>query len=347
MNTDVTQDSLAQQATTASGARAPEEPSPEGGRLRVRVQSIRKVATDILTIELRAQHDEKLPPFSAGAHIDLRLPSGLVRSYSLANPPGEIDKYLLAVHRSPDGRGGSAWIHDHLQQGATLEISCPRNHFPLNEAAQEFVLVAGGIGITPILAMAYRLRELGKTMHVLYCARTRAHAAFVEELEDLGCGFSFHADDKNGGPPDMVSWLLSPAFSLEAHYYACGPAPMLDSFLNSCSQLGIKHTNIERFKALERKEAAGHEHSYTVELRRSGKVLQVAAKQTLLDALLEAHADVGFSCQEGVCGACETEVLEGEPDHKDSVYSLEEHGRRKTMMVCVSSCKSEKLVLNL
>lgn len=311
------------------------------------VHTLRHEADDVISVELRPLDGETLPAFTPGAHIDLHLPNGLVRSYSLCNDSAERHRYVLGVRKEPDGRGGSRWVHEQLRVGMRLVIGAPRNHFPLHEDAAHSVLIAGGIGVTPLLSMARRLRALGRSFEFVYCARSRRSAAFADELEALGMPLHWHLDDEQGRPPDLRTLLARRAPDPGTHHYACGPAPLLDAFLAACAELGHPHAHIERFTPVEVAAAADARAAYIVELRRSGKTFEVTPDRTLLQALLEQGVDVPFSCEQGICGTCETRVLDGVPDHRDSVLSAAERARNDVMMVCISGCRSERLVLDL
>lgn len=314
--------------------------------LQVFVHTLRYEADGIISIDLRATDRQDLPAFEAGSHIDCHLPNGLVRSYSLLNDCTERHRYVLGVLKDAKSRGGSKAVHEQLRVGMRLEISAPRNNFALHEEAAHSVLVAGGIGITPLLCMARRLRALGKSFEVLYFARSRTHAAFIEDVEALGAQVHFHFDDAQGGPPDLKA-LLAARHAPGTHYYACGPAVMLDAFETHCQSLGYADAHIERFAAVEVAASSDARQRYTVELKRSGKVIEITPELSLLAALQQAKADVMTSCEEGICGSCETRVLEGVPDHRDSVLSPAEQATHRVMMVCVSGCQSERLVLDL
>jgi ferredoxin-NADP reductase len=275
------------------------------------------------------------------------LPNGMVRSYSLANDSRETHRYVLGVLKDRSSRGGSRCVHEQLRVGTRLKISVPRNNFPLRAEAKHSVLLAGGIGITPILCMARALQAQGQSLEVIYCARQRAGMAFADELSALGVPVTWHLDDEAGGPPDLQALLAARPDAGDTHYYACGPAVMLDAFEQSCAKLGYAHAHIERFAAVEVKAADDARRSFQVELRRSGKTLEITPDTTLHQALLACKADVPFSCEEGICGSCETRVIEGEPDHRDSVLTAAERATNRVMMVCVSGCKSERLVLDL
>lgn len=315
--------------------------------LKAWVHTLRHEAQDTISVELRPVGAQEFPPFEAGAHIDQHLPNGMTRSYSLCNDSRERHRYVVAVLKDRASRGGSRCVHEQLRVGMTLDISAPRNHFALHEEAAHSVLLAGGIGITPILCMARRLKALGRSFELLCFARSRQHMAFVSEIEALGAPVYWHFDDERGGPPDLHGLLARRIPAADTHHYACGPAVMLDTFEQVCAELGHNQAHIERFAAVQILAAADARRGYTVELRRSGKTFEVTADTTLHNMLQACKADVPFSCEEGVCGSCETRVLEGEIDHRDSVLTVAERASNKAMMVCVSGCKSERLVLDL
>lgn len=304
-------------------------------------------ALDTISVELRLPRGEDLPAFTPGAHIDLNLPNGLVRNYSLCNSSEERHRYVVAVLLDRNSRGGSRCVHETLRVGMPITISAPRNNFTLVEDAAHTVLVAGGIGITPLLCMARRLARLGRPFEVLYFARERRSAAFLAELQALGMPLHLHFDKEAGGPPDLRALLARRDPDTGTHYYACGPAPMLDAFEQSCEALGHTNHHIERFAAIEVAASADALQNYTVEARRSGKFLPVSADKSLLDTLLDAGIDVDHSCCEGICGTCETTVLAGTPDHRDSVLNAKERAANKSMMVCVSGSRSATLVLDI
>ncbi|TLX56875.1 oxidoreductase [Stutzerimonas nosocomialis] len=308
------------------------------------VHTLRYEAEGIISVELRPWGDTVFAPFEAGSHIDLHLPNGLVRSYSLLNSPSDRGRYVVGILRDRKSRGGSEFIHSQLRVGMQLTISQPRNNFHLDTAASHSVLVAGGIGITPIYCMYRQLLALGRSAELIYCARSRREAALLEEISGLEGQVVYHFDDEKGVSPDLANYLAGkPA---DTHFYCCGPTPMLDAFEQTCERLGYPHAHIERFAAAELPPAADAQGSYSVELKRSGKTLEIGPGDNLLEALLNAGCDIENSCREGVCGACETRVLEGEPDHRDGVLSKAERQANKSMMVCVSGCRSSRLVLD-
>lgn len=313
------------------------------------VFNLRHEASGIVSVELRPEVPaSEFPVVEAGAHIDLHLGNGLLRSYSLTNP-GESHRLVVAVLNDRNSRGGSRFVHEQLRVGQVIKIGAPRNHFRLNEAAARSVLLAGGIGITPIYAMLQRLSMLKRTAHLIYCARNRREAAFVNEIEALAnrpgglISVHQHFDDEQGAQPLLLQLLAG--HPKDTHFYACGPAPMLDAFERACEQLEQCNVHLERFAGvpLAQAEVTG---SYVVELRKSGRSLQVAPGRGLLDVMLEAGLTPTYSCMEGVCGACETRVISGDVEHRDHLLTKYEQAANKTMMICVSGCRSGVLVLD-
>jgi ferredoxin-NADP reductase len=313
--------------------------------IRARVRTIRHEAERVLSVELVPVDSDGFPHFTAGAHIDLHLPNGVTRSYSLVNSPDDVGRYVVAVLDDVNSRGGSRFVHEQLRCGAVLPISAPRNNFALHEDAVSTVLIAGGIGITPMLCMYRRLREKGRDVRLIYCARDRSQAAFLDELGALGGGVHLHFDVENDGRPlDLLTLLdRQPA---GVHAYCCGPNAMLSAFEAACETAGIGNVHVERFAA-DATAVGAQACSYTVELAKSGRRLAVPAGARLLDVLLEAGVDVDYSCREGLCGACETRVLGGCPDHRDAVLTQSDKAANNVMMICVSGAKSGTLVLDL
>ncbi|MDR7096367.1 PDR/VanB family oxidoreductase [Hydrogenophaga laconesensis] len=318
--------------------------------LQALVFNLRHEATGIASVELRpVAPASAFPPVEAGAHIDLHLGNGLVRSYSLTNP-GESHRYVVAVLNDKRSRGGSRYVHEQLRVGQTLTIGAPRNHFRLDETAPKSVLLAGGIGITPVYAMLQRLSVLRQPAHLIYCARSRAEAAFLASVESLVSAspsvlsVQYHFDDEHGTPPDLPRLLAG--HDRGTHFYCCGPGPMLDAYERACEQLGQTHVHLERFAATAPVAPSVPATGYSVELRKSGKTVHVAPGVALLDAMLDAGLNPEYSCREGVCGACETKVIAGDVDHRDHLLSTQERAANKSMMICVSGCRSGSLVLD-
>lgn len=319
--------------------------------LNALVYQLRHEAEGIVSVELRP-----LPPATAfaqaveaGAHIDLHLAEGLSRSYSLTNP-GERQRYVVAVTRDAASRGGSRHVHELLRVGQTLAIGAPRNHFALDEAGARSVLVAGGIGITPIYAMLQRLAALGRPAHLVYCAASRERAAFVPEIEALAAAsgglltVDWHFKRERGVRPALDALLVDqPAGT---HFYCCGPLSLLDDFERACAQRDPAQVHLERFGAAPLAAAQTPAAGYCVELRRSGRSVQVAPGVALLDALIDAGLNPDYSCREGVCGACELKVISGDVDHRDLILTKQEQAANRSMMICVSGCRSGHLVLD-
>lgn len=303
---------------------------------------MRVEARQILSLELAALDGATLPAFTPGAHIELHLPHDIKRSYSICSSPEQRDRYVVGVLHDRNSRGGSAYIHQQLRPGQQLLIDPPRNHFELEPSAEQSVLIAGGIGITPILCMLEHLLRQGKHVELFYASRSRAEAAFLARLPP-GIRTHLHFDEDHGGAPDLHRFLA--AMPASAHFYCCGPRPMIDAFEAAAGLLNLPHCHVERFGAKDVAPALGG--AYQVTLAKTGKTLEVASGAVLLDCLLEAGVDVPHSCREGVCGSCETRVLSGTPEHRDSVLSQREQAANRCMMVCVSGCLSGELVLDL
>ncbi len=318
--------------------------------LTLRIRAMTWEAEGILSLELvAATPGAALPAFTAGAHVELHLPGGPVRSYSLLNDPAETHRWCIAVHRDPASRGGSRLVHDQLRPGQLLQVSAPRNHFPLDETALLSVFIAGGIGITPLLAMARRLSALGRPWVLHHAARTRAHAAFGDTLQALAAqgGGTLHRvfDREPGGRMLDVAGIVA-ALPAGAHVYCCGPAGMLAAFEQATAAAGLpaQLVHLEYFAAKDAPAVAG---GFSVKLQRDGRTVQVAPGLSILDALSAIGAEPPWSCREGVCGTCEVRVLEGVPDHRDLVLSQAQRDANDRMMVCCSGAKSPVLVLDL
>lgn len=319
----------------------------EANLLEVRLHAIRFQARNIHSFELQPVNGGELPPFTAGSHIDLHLSNGLIRSYSLANAPVERHRYVVGVNRDAKSRGGSAYMHDALKVGHVLQVSEPRNNFPLFEEAPHTVFIAGGIGITPIRSMISRLQALGRSWELFYCARDRQSAAYLDELRAMGervqTNLHFNFNHEPGGQLLDIAALVG-RLDESTHVYCCGPLSMLAAFEAATAGLPQERVHVEYFSAKEQPAAEG---GFQVELARTKRVIQVTRGKTILDALLDAGVDVPYSCMEGVCATCETRVLEGVPDHRDLVLSKQEQAANDRMMVCCSGSKSERLVLDL
>ena len=317
--------------------------------LAVRVKSVTYEAERVNSYELRPLAGGELPPFTAGAHIDLKLPGvtkGMSRSYSLINPQGERHRYVIAVAKDAVSKGGSRFIHERLRAGDILEITPPQNNFALREDATHSVLIAGGIGITPIWCMVQRLVELGRSWELHYSARTHQAAAFLEPIAVLQAAHPsrvvLNFDFESGGKPMDLAATVNRATG-DDHLYCCGPTGMLDAFERATQERPRNRVHVEYFFAKDEQARGG---GYTVVLAKSNVRVFVAQGETILDALRGAGIDAPFSCTEGVCGTCEMRVLEGVPDHRDMVLTDAERAANKSLMICCSGAKSEMLVLD-
>jgi ferredoxin-NADP reductase len=304
----------------------------------------RTVADDVVSLELAASSGEPLPSWQPGAHIDVILPTGVTRQYSLCGPLTDTARWRVAVLREPYGRGGSQWIHDHLVEGCELRVRGPRNNFPLRPAAR-YLFVGGGIGITPLLPMIAEAEAAGAEWSLLYGGRTRASMAFLPELEGYGERVTVRPQDQYG-LLDLAGFLGHPDPS--ALVYCCGPAGLIDAVEAHCADWPVGALNVERFAAAVRQPTDDEaEQPIEVELRASGTTLTVPPGLSVLKAVEQAGVPVLSSCEEGICGSCETPVLEGEVDHRDSLLTDDERAANDTMLICVSRARSRRLVLDL
>lgn len=295
-------------------------------------------ADGVLALTLRHPLGAPLPAWEPGAHVDLVLGPGLERQYSLCGDPADVMSWRVAVLREPAGRGGSAHVHEQLGQGDKVRVRGPRNHFALRPAPR-YRFIAGGIGITPVLPMVAAAEAAGAEWTLLYGGRSRDSMAFTGELARYGDRVTVAPQDETG-LLDLGSVLDGlPEGTL---VYCCGPGPLLDAVEARCPA-GALH--LERFQPKE--QQAGEETEFEVELAQSGRTLTVAPGVSVLDTVRAAGVEVLYSCAEGTCGTCETDVLEGTPDHRDSVLSAEERETGETMMICVSRCAGKRLVLDL
>lgn len=310
--------------------------------MQARIRAIRWEADGINSYTLEPVGGELLPSFEPGAHIDVQLKPGLARSYSLVNDPAIRTHYEIAVHHAIDGRGGSGHIHAEWRVGEIVAISDPKNNFPLVEDASHTVLIAGGIGVTPMLPMIARLEKLGRSWELHYVAASPVRAAYVDRLEVFDRVEIAYDGIPGGRRLDLAAICASaPA---DAHLYCCGPSGMLDAFVSINAARPKGHAHIEYFSAETEVAAEG---GYTIQLARSGKSVAVDEGETMLDALLSAGVDVAFACSEGICGTCQIKVLDGVPDHRDHFLTEEEKAANTTIMVCCSGSKSANLVLDL
>ncbi|MDO5499018.1 MAG: PDR/VanB family oxidoreductase [Propionibacteriaceae bacterium] len=334
----------------------------------VRIEAARREADGVLSLELVDPDGGDLPPWAPGAHIDIVLPSRLVRQYSLCGRPDNRQHYRIAVLRDDHGKGGSREIHESVLVGQQVQIRGPRNHFALREA-DEYLFVAGGIGITPILTMIRHLDEQGYAYRLFYGGRSRATMAFQRELAEIGGDTELIPLDERG-QLDLDS-ILDSASPYTA-VYACGPEGLLRALEKACASRELE-LNVERFGTAPPPKAqqptpvqqqaatpaaaaaaepgppaaASGDGTFTVELQESGLVLEVAPDRTILEVVREHLPETISSCEEGFCGACETPVIEGTPDHRDAVLDDHEREASESMMICISRCKGDRLVLGI
>lgn len=315
------------------------KPSESGSEalLSVRVAEIADLTSNVRQFILESDID--LPAASPGAHIDVHLPGGPVRQYSLIAPHCGPRRYVIAVKRENTGRGGSIWLHDQAREGMALNVSAPRNHFELDETSQSTLLIAGGIGITPIYAMYQRLRTLGQPVHLHYWCKSPEETLFLNELR-AAPDVTLHYPSETRTTAGMVT-SAAPA---GAFIYCCGPERLLLDCENSVS--AGRQLRMERFSPLS-DSGVTEKSAFMVHLAKSGRDILVPEGKTILAALLEADVDALYSCEEGVCGACETTLLSGEAIHLDSVRKPADHERLRTIMICCSRAKSASLTLDL
>jgi tetrachlorobenzoquinone reductase len=316
------------------------------GLIEVRLSEIETVARDTNVYTFVRPDGGVLPPYKPGAHIDIHLPNGLLRQFSLLNPAANPDKYVVGIKLDAASRGGSRYIFDQLHVGHSVKISAPRNNFPLVENAEHVVLFAGGIGITPIWCMAQELAAQNRSWLLNYSSRSRTDMAFVETLEKLGPErVHLHFDDEAGGKFLDIAAAIAAA-PPNAHFYCCGPNPMLKAFEAAAAGRPRPQVHVEYFTPKE-EAVGGTLGGFWVELARSGEEYYIPEGQKILEVLYQAGVDVDYSCELGICGECVTRVISGIPVHHDSVLSEEEQAANEKVMICCCGSKSERLVLDM
>lgn len=322
--------------------------------LALRVRVVRQAAADIRLFELVSADGNALPPWSPGAHLRLHLQDGLVRAYSLCNTPQQRDCYVIAVKREPASRGGSAFLHEQVDEGTTLTASPPVNAFPLIADARAPLLLAAGIGITPLHAMAAELAAQGVRHRLHYFARGLAHAAFFHELAACSQGMSLHLGLDGAETGRAIAAALA-AVPRSSPLYVCGPAPFIGAARSHAQQAGWREDDIHfELFAAPAKDAAEpaatepmQEPPFELVLQRSGLRCEVQPGQSIVAAAAQLGVVIGTSCGEGFCGSCESTVLEGQPWHRDSVLSAAERASGRRILPCVSRCAGARLVLDL
>ena len=316
--------------------------------LAVRLKTRVEAAIDIVVLELTAADGGALPPFTAGAHIDVEVAPGMVRQYSLCHSPADNARYRIGVLKDPASRGGSLAVH-RLKVGDTIRISPPRNHFPLDPVARRSLLFAGGIGVTPILCMAEQLSDLGADFTMHYCARSRQRAAFADYF--ASCRFAdrvqLHLDDGALAQKLDIDAALGAA-PAGTHIYVCGPPSFIEWVLQAAQAKGFPPSNVHReYFAPAAPVAHDADGPFQVKLASSGRIVDIPADRSIIAVLADIGVDIPSSCAYGVCGTCITRVLEGEADHRDVVLTDAEKNEGRQFTPCCSRAKTPLLVLDL
>jgi len=313
----------------------------------VRVKSMTLLADSVVSLVLEALDGRDLPAAGAGSHIDVNLSGKLSRSYSVVRCDGTPKRYEIAVAKDASSRGGSRHIHETLRVGEVLQIGLPRNLFPLVEDSSLSVLIAGGIGITPLWSMVQRLETLGRSWVLHYAARDHGRAAYISDIErfsDASANGKLHVhfDNEPGGQRLDIAAVVRETPS-DAHVYCCGPQSMLDAFEAATAGRPAETVHLERFAPVQHE---GVSEEFTVVLAKSGQSFEVPPDHSILDVLLENGVDVPFGCMQGACGLCETRVLEGAPDHRDGFLSAEARAAGQSMLICCSRSATPVLRLD-
>ncbi|MEQ9815424.1 MAG: PDR/VanB family oxidoreductase [Azospirillaceae bacterium] len=318
-------------------------------RIEVCVTRVDRLADRVIGLTLIAHEDKDLPAFGAGAHVDVHLGSNLVRQYSISSDPGEWGRYALAVQIEPAGRGGSQQLDRTVRPGSRLQISRPRNTFPLRPEAERNLFIAGGIGITPIRSMIFESERRGQPWSLVYGARGPAQMAFRCDLARRWperCTFHFSGE----GNRELIPFDELLARQLPGqHLYCCGPEAMLQSVRQASAHWHAGTVHFERFSpvAVSAGDDPADDRAFEIELAQSGEVYTVPPSKSVLEVLRQAGHDVESSCEEGTCGSCAVRVLDGCPDHRDSLGLDDPEFRRSFMMICVSRAQGARLVLDL
>ncbi|NUY04215.1 oxidoreductase [Paraburkholderia sp. JPY169] len=305
-------------------------------------------AEHIQSFELVDPAGKALPPFAAGSHLDVHVPGGKVRQYSLCNPPGERHRYLIAVMRAEPTRGGSRAMHEQVKEGDMIEVSAPKNHFPLVESAKHSLLIAGGIGITPILCMAEHLARLGADFEMHYFARSPARAAFVEHIKrsTFADHVFFHFTEEEKQQRLDLAVLLQ-THDAGMHLYVCGGEAFMNAVIDAALQKGWRKDRVHReYFSVEKRESDSNVE-FDVTIASTGRTICIPADKTVMTALADYGIHIAASCEQGVCGTCVTRVLEGEPQHRDVFLSDDEKNRNDRFTPCCSRANSRTLVLDL
>ncbi|MGH6720460.1 MAG: PDR/VanB family oxidoreductase [Alphaproteobacteria bacterium] len=314
--------------------------------LTLKVAAITREADGIITFELVDPAGRPLPRFTAGAHVDVHIPGGFLRQYSLCNDPRETHRYVIAVQHEPKGRGGSRRLHDTVKAGDTLAIGAPRNNFLLHEGARRHRLIAGGIGVTPILAMLRHLVASHADWHLDYCTRDPARTAFLDLLRAPPFGERVRVHFDGGDPSKGLDVKRALATQGEGeHLYCCGPTGLMAAVKAASGPWAPGTVHFEYF--VNENLDAGLNTAFQVRIASTGAVYDVPADKSIMQVLREHGHDIDSSCEEGICGTCATAVKDGAIDHRDAVLSAEEKASNRWMMVCCSRAKGGVIVLDL
>ncbi len=305
------------------------------------VRQLRLEADGVVSVSLTRADGLPWPAWEPGAHVDVVLPTGITRQYSLCGSPGERDTYRIAVRREARSRGGSEYVHAFLRPGQKLAIRGPRNNFPLQDH-DRYLFIAGGIGITPILAMARETAARGAPWRLVYAGSSAARMAFTDELAELGGTVECYESDRTGRIPlDELLSQPQPGTGV----YACGPEPLLAAIAEHMTQWPPGALHVERFAS--RPKVTRPDTEFEVRCARSGKTVTVPPGRSILDVLADAGVPVSASCREGLCGTCETAVLDGIPDHRDDILDEQERAANDRMFICVSRAAGPRLELDI
>ena len=311
----------------------------------VTIHQIHKHNSHITSFELISCNGEPLPPFKAGAHIDVSISEGLIRQYSLANCSSEQHRYVIGVLKDPNSRGGSRFMHEQLHTGQQIRISEPRNLFELDTKLEYAILCAGGIGITPILAMAKELKRLHKSFKLFYFVKTRSALAFQEDLNLLGDSVHLHIDDEVTTHCNLQVTLTQSNSS--HHVYVCGPQGFMDHVIQTARQNSWPDANIHKEHFSAPTIDTSEDGSFNIKIQKTGQLIQVSQDQTAVQALEAAGINIPVSCEQGICGTCLVKVVEGDVDHRDMYLTEEEQATNDQFTPCCSRAKSKTLVIDL
>ncbi|MEM9994908.1 MAG: PDR/VanB family oxidoreductase [Acinetobacter pittii] len=300
---------------------------------------------NIAVMEFESATSAALPKVEAGAHIDVHLPNGMVRQYSLCQNPNDEGKFRLGILRDPESRGGSVSAFDEIKDGMQIQVSEPKNLFPLLKAKHS-VLIGGGIGITPLITMAYQLAHEGESFELHYCGASPEKCAFVDEIKngELAKHTTFHFKSEGASHRAFFESAIKDIDS-ESHIYTCGPVGFMDWVINLATTHNFPEQQIHKEYFQVETDTSGD--SFEVVAERSGKIIMVEAGETILQALAKEGIDIEMSCEQGVCGTCMCDVIEGEPDHRDVYFTDEEKASNEQILVCCSRSKTPRLVLDI